>query len=318
MKKSIILLVSFLCLGIVGCQKSTEKKTKDTVQSEAIISKQDTTTYKEETISVASTTGDYQIPAVVTIPNEEGPYPLVVMNHGFAGNKDEGSGFVYIARQLADNGIASVRMDFNGTGDSKEDFIHFSLDSAVKDSTDSLQHVLKNYSIDQKNLGIFGYSNGGREAIIMTNQDKQPFKARVLLAPGLDGNNKKNQESIETAEKEGYNEISWFGSTLHVGKEFYQNVLEFSSNLPEFSKPSIPTLVIYGTEDQLVPSENIDRFVKKSDSNLLTIHGAGHDYGFYANDEEGFNTIDSVSAGTVSFFIYELTDKTAGAMFSKE
>jgi len=64
-----------------------------------------------------------QIPVTLTVPTDtSSAMPLVVMLHGHGGTRDEAGGFTQIAEELADAGIASVRMDFAGCGESSESF----------------------------------------------------------------------------------------------------------------------------------------------------------------------------------------------------
>src|SRR5687767_10964644 len=70
--------------------------------------------------------GDHQIPGILSLPKAGGAarsYPAVLMLHGFASHKDEvGDMYLREARALAQRGIASLRIDFAGTGDSQQPY----------------------------------------------------------------------------------------------------------------------------------------------------------------------------------------------------
>lgn len=53
-----------------------------------------------------------EINGVIALPKEEGKYPLVVMNHGFAGSKEEGIGFVSISKALAEKVLLQYDLIF--------------------------------------------------------------------------------------------------------------------------------------------------------------------------------------------------------------
>ena len=57
--------------------------------------------------------------------------PLVVMAHGHGGSRQEGGGYQMVAEAMARNGIASIRMDFPGCGDSSESFTNNNLSNML-------------------------------------------------------------------------------------------------------------------------------------------------------------------------------------------
>lgn len=271
--------------------------------------------YTEKLVSVGSSSGDHQISAVLTTPTTDKKVPLVVMLHGFGGYKDEGNGFIYIARVLAKNGIASIRMDFAGTGEDTRAFTDYTLDSAAADALDCVDYALKNANVDETRLGIFGYSNGGRIGTLITGTNAQRFKARVLLAPAVFFDTEEDLKNLDECSETGYREMEWFGNTLRVSKEYYESTVRFAENLKDYEKASIPTIVIRGTNDVMVPAEVADAFVTATGADKLSINGADHGYGFYSNDEAGYTTMDTIAGVTAAFFVQHLTESGAQNMF---
>lgn len=272
--------------------------------------------YKEEAVTVDSSSGDYQISAVLTTPETDETVPLVVMLHGFGGYKDEGNGFVYIARTLAKRGIASIRMDFARTGEDSRDFTAYTLDGSAADAEDCVDYAIQHANIDASKLGIFGYSNGGRITTLITGAANQRYQARVLLAPAVFSDTEGDQANLAECQETGYREVEWFGNTLKVSREYYESVLNFAENLRSYQQTDIPTLIIRGTEDVMIPEEIVDSFATETGSCKLTIPGADHGYGFYSNDEAGYAVMDTVAGCAASFFAQYLTDDTAEAMFA--
>lgn len=65
--------------------------------------------------------GNHEIPAVWVCPDGTGPFPVMILCHGTASHKDEvGNLFVQLANRLAEQGIASIRFDYAGCGESRE------------------------------------------------------------------------------------------------------------------------------------------------------------------------------------------------------
>lgn len=329
-KLTALLLALVLVLSLAACAETkTEKPDNDepeitTTENTPVISDEqpnvdvdDSCGYIETTVSVPSSVNSYEIPAVLTLPEGEGPFPLVVMNHGFAGSKDENIGFIYLARCLAKAGIASIRMDFCGSGDSTVDFLYFSETSAVNDSNDCLHYALENANIDADRLGLFGYSNGGVISAIIAAEADCPYSARVLLAPAVTLYSEDTAQMLAYAEENGCVEIPFFGRTLQIGADYYRSSIEFHENLETYLQPSIDTLIIYGTEDTSVPPANNEEYAAAINADVLRIYGATHSYGFYDGTEEGYRTMDTVAGAMVQYFASRLTEDNAAAMFGE-
>lgn len=83
-------------------------------------------------------------------------------------------------------------------------------------------------------------------------------------------------------QKTGYRKIEWFGNTLKVSKEYYESGQRFAENLERYEQAELPALVIHGTNDTMVPAEDVDAFVAATGAHRPNISGAGHGYGFYS------------------------------------
>lgn len=78
--------------------------------------------YTEEDLMIDA--GDHMIPATLTIPvgSEGETFPAVVMLHGNGSTRHEaGNAYDYTAPEMAKAGIATIRFDYIGNGDSEED-----------------------------------------------------------------------------------------------------------------------------------------------------------------------------------------------------
>jgi dienelactone hydrolase len=255
--------------------------------------------------------GARQVPATLTLPAGKGPFPLVVMQHGFAGSRQEGGGFAHLAETLAAHGIAAIRMDFPGCGDSKESFIEYSLSACISDSNACLDWALKNAPVDRKRLGVLGYSNGGRMALLMSIEANFPYKAMGLLAPAYftetnapEGfNNPREQLSI--AEARGYYEMEWFGRTLQVGaRNFIDEIASFET-FKNLSK-KVDSLIVYGDADTTVPPAINIALKDVLQVNAVEVPGANHAYGFYIEYSDQPGVTAAVEGAFVRFFTQKL------------
>lgn len=117
--------------------------------------------------------GDLEIP-------DQDSYDIVILMHGFTGNRNNEI-LTAVKNLLLENGIASVRFDFNGHGESEgllEDMTvlnELGDGKAIIDYVKSLDHIKKIY--------ILGHSQGGVVASMLAGYYPEVFEKVVLMAP---------------------------------------------------------------------------------------------------------------------------------------
>ncbi|HSI85049.1 MAG TPA: alpha/beta hydrolase, partial [Candidatus Methylacidiphilales bacterium] len=97
-----------------------------------------------------------------------GKFPLVIMSHGFTGNKlESGRLFATTARSIATRGLSVVRFDFMGSGDSTGEFYEMTPNTEIADL-----HAVIAWA--QENgfgpIGLLGLSFGGAVSICTAAQ----------------------------------------------------------------------------------------------------------------------------------------------------
>lgn len=231
------------------------------------------------------------VPAVVIIPDGEGPFPAVVMNHGHGGTKEEHGGFTSLAKAFADEGILTIRMDFPGTGESEEPFTENYLSNMISDSNASLDYILNNYSVDKDNLGIFGYSMGGRVALTVVSQEDNPYQAIGLLSPSTDpgedvikriiGSEDEYIRLEKEAISKGYADFeNDFVECQRLSLE-WMNEMKESHPRDHINNFSGDMILVYGGKDFVVsPIENKKALSSFPSAKEVFIEDANHGYGF--------------------------------------
>ena len=266
-------------------------------------------TYIAETVSIEA--NGRTIPAVVTLPVGEGPFPAVVLNHGHGGNKDEGTGFGGIAEALAEAGIASIRMDFPGCGDSTEPFTENTLSNMIADSNAAKDYLVANYPVDADKLGILGYSMGGRIALEVITAEGNPYKAAVILSgvstPGEEAianilpEGTTVEDAIAMAEENGsYDYTTRYGQELSLSAQWFTDMMvDPLANIDNYTGPM---LVLHGDKDTVVDdATNKLTVAAYPAAEEVIVPDADHGYGFYSDQPE----VTAMVEGTITDFFME-------------
>ena len=241
-----------------------------------------------------------EIPATFVHPEADvdAKFPLVVMAHGHGGTRDEAGAFIAVARVLAEQGIASIRVDFSGCGESVEPFTENVLTNMRADIRASRAYAVSFPWVDAERVGILGYSMGGRLALLVTSEDD--YSAAVLWAPaagdGIEsmvaflGGQDAYVRLRAQAEESGYAvlETPW-GATQHLSLTWFTD-MESSKPQSAVAEYEGALLVLYGSDDEVVAS----RFGKAvvagaTRSSPLVEHiveGGSHGLGFYDDNDQ--------------------------------
>src|SRR5690242_21961025 len=100
-------------------------------------------------------------------PPVNGPVPGAVLLHGFTGDRMESHWlFVKCSRALARSGIASLRFDFFGSGESEGEFREATLETEITDAEDAVRFFRHQDGVDRERIGLLGLSLGGAVAAL--------------------------------------------------------------------------------------------------------------------------------------------------------
>lgn len=201
--------------------------------------------------------------------------PVLMNLHGFGGSM---SGYknlhVQQARALEANGIACVRFDFYGNGESDGEFSDMTFTSLLEDAEDIYNWVLAQEWADASQVILSGQSMGGYVASCMAPK-LQPAKL-VLQCPGaamwygaLERALAMEEKGIFSADIEGLSFSTTFNKTMHPYEPFataagYQG----------------PVLLLRGTEDKLVSIEDCEKYmaVYGDACTFVQVEGGNHNF----------------------------------------
>lgn len=242
--------------------------------------------------------GMLHIPDKVT-----GKVPMVCIFHGFTGNKMEPHFiFVKLSRMLESKGIASLRFDFSGSGESDGNFVDMTISKELEDAKAILDYAKSLDFVDTRKIGIVGLSMGGAVASMLAGDRKEDIQSLCLWAPA--GNmaelimRGRSEGDIEKMRKTGF----WDVGGLLVGTEFLNDVLSLDifGKAADYDKN---VLLLHGDQDQSVPFSTSEKYLEiyGTQAVLHTIKGGDHTF-------NSKNWEDEVLDYTIGFLEGELNN----------
>lgn len=239
----------------------------------------------EERESVVLENEGQKIFGIFHRPCNPGSYPTVLMCHGLAGHKT-GKFRIYVklAEQLSLHGIASLRFDFRGSGDSEGHFSDTTLSSEVSDALVALKYLRSRSDVNPSKIGIFGRSVGGAVAL-MTARKSAPIKTIAIWAPLYDGEQWQEHWKLlhgaEISEELRYEKMKVNGQV--PGVKFFDELfaMNMAENLDHLK--NIPMLHIHGELDNIITLAHADRYVharknSKTINKFIRLPTSDHDF----------------------------------------
>ena len=221
--------------------------------------------------------GDHgKLSAVLQTPDDRAEYPLVIIMHGFNSHK-----YMPFLQQIADDleksGIASIRFDFNGHGESEDIFLNMTISNEVNDAKKVYEYA-KNLP-EVTSVSVTGHSQGGVVAGLVAGEyGAKMIKSVVLIAPAsvLREMAQKGEFFGTKFDPENIPEYIELLNGLRVGRAY----LEDAKTLPIYEISAMyqgPVLIVHSKDDDLVPYSNGEEYNQiYKNSELKTLHGFDH------------------------------------------
>ena len=177
-----LLLILLLCLGLATAPVAAQDSLADAAAALADSMAEYAVSESDINFSNAGQT----IIATLAMPDADGPFPAALLLHGFTGTRHElpvvgtdDTMFSRAARWLGERGVASLRIDFRGSGDSEGAWEDTTFSGQIADAIAAIDYLETAPGIDSQSISIIGLSQGGLVGAATAGRD--PRVANLVL-----------------------------------------------------------------------------------------------------------------------------------------
>lgn len=220
-----------------------------------------------------------------------------IFAHCFTCSKD-GIAATYISRALAENGVAVLRFDFTGLGNSAGDFPNTNFSSNLDDLFAAAEFLQENYAAPQI---LIGHSLGG-SAVLAVAKQIESVRAVVTI------NSPATAEHVKHLFDDAHNEIlnnqsakvSLGGRSFTIQKQFIED-LDRHNTLDHIKELGKALLVFHSPVDQIVSIDEATRIyvAAKHPKSFITLDQADH----LLSDKGDANYVAAVITAWVSRYL---------------
>ena len=167
--------------------------------------------YYSENVKFTNKKDNLSFGATLTLPKENGKFPAVILISG-SGQQNRDSevlghkSFLVISDYLTRNGIAVLRYDDRGVGESEGDPTLSTSADFANDARAAIEYLRSRKEINTKNIGIIGHSEGGIIAPMIAATDKNIAFLVLLAGSGVPGDELLVDQNYQVGKLSGMSE----------------------------------------------------------------------------------------------------------------
>ena len=231
--------------------------------------------------------GKLNISGIMNVPNGEGPFPVLILNHGHIDTNiyTNGRGLKREQDYLARRGYVVLHSDYRNHADSDtDDQNEYNFRFGYSEDVINALLAVRNSTLpyfDKENIGMLGHSMGGGVAQNIMVTQPGLVKAYVLFAP-VSTDYADNFERWTKRNSDVAQEITRRYGTPTSSPEFWKNIspINFLQSVTE------PVHIHHGTADESVPLEWSERTAQ-------ALKAAGKDVELFVYESEPHEFINA-------------------------
>lgn len=229
-------------------------------------------TMQSVNLIIPSSTG-IDMAATIDFPNSP-PKAFAIFAHCFAGSRHT-PGAARTSKQLATHGIATLRFDFPGLGQSGGDFADTSFSQNVDDILAAANYLSAHHEAPQL---LVGHSLGGAAALAAASQIPSLKAVATLGAPFDPAHSVLHYaDKIGEVDAGGAVEVTLGGQSLTISRGFLEDLAETNPQA-YLARLRKPVLLLHSPLDQTVGIDNAQNIFRSTryPKSLMTLDKADH------------------------------------------
>ncbi len=219
-------------------------------------------------------TNQEKLAGYLDMPEQNKPKAFALFAHCFTCGKNLKS-MVNINKVLTEHGIAVMRFDFTGIGESQGDFSATNFTSNIEDLIAAADYLKSEYEAPKL---LIGHSMGGAAVIQAAHEIRSVKAVATIAAPSSpDHLGHILQRTRSRAESEGTAEVTIGGKTFTLKKQFFEN-LEKVKMQEKIRGLNRPLLILHAPNDDTVPIDNASEIFQaaRHPKSYISLDRAGH------------------------------------------
>ena len=217
-------------------------------------------TYGE--IDFSNRAQNLNLAGMLFVPEGEGPFPAAVVIHGSGSSRRDSRWYLSLAHYLQENGVAVFLPDKRGSEKSEGNWRTSSFEDLATDTLAAIQFLKNQDQVTILNIGVIGMSQGGWIAPIVAQQSSAVEFLVSVVGAAVTSHEQLLYEENLNLRQAGFlpgvsNALSQLSTYYlrNIGqKDFWRTIGNFDP-LPYWNELSVPALVLYGSDDSNVPTE---------------------------------------------------------------
>lgn len=215
-----------------------------------------------------------QLSAKLELPTDRRVRAYAIFAHCFTCSKNL-IAVTHISRGLTSKGIAVLRFDFTGLGESEGEFEDTNFSSNVQDLIVAAEYLEENYGPAKM---LVGHSLGGA-AVLMAAAKLKNIEAITTIGAPSDPVHVKHlfQESIDEIKEKGEATVSLGGRPFTIKKQFVDDLAEYEKSdvIKTLKKP---LLIMHSPQDDTVDVSNAEKIYTSAmhPKSFISLDGADH------------------------------------------